>query len=184
MESPRETPMARIGAPLPRRERAAIRVERTGGAQAYRTLRTGNGRPAETGPRHRRRTTIPAEGSPSSEAPPAMGDPIRDKARGVDHGRRRSGAFAWQVSVARTPKVDKKKICSIMNFVCISLFLLHKSPTLSPQSYPHVLRSKGRPALLAQYLVACHRPRAQGGEAGDRACRHAAAAHAPASGRS
>ncbi len=112
-------------------------------------------------PRHRRRTAIPAKGPPSSRAPPPMGDPIRAEARGIDHGRRRSGAFAWQVSVARIPKVDKTEICSIANFVCISLFLLHKPPTSSPQSYPHFLRPKGRPSLAAQYLVACRRRSAQ-----------------------
>ena len=39
----RGSPTARIGAPLPRRERATFRTEETGGAQAYRTLRAGGG---------------------------------------------------------------------------------------------------------------------------------------------
>ena len=50
--------------PLPRRERAVLLAERDGGAQARRPYRTGDGRPAKTGTRHRRRTAIPGKGPP------------------------------------------------------------------------------------------------------------------------
>ena len=90
MESPRGTPTARIGAPLPRRERAAIRVERTGGAQAYRTLRTGNGRPAETGPPSPPPDRDPREGTAvlQSAASHGRSDPGRSP-----RGRPRSPTF-------------------------------------------------------------------------------------------
>ena len=112
-------------------------------------------------PRHRRRTAIPAKGPPSSEAPPPMGDPIRAEARGVDHDRRRSGAFAWQVSVAGIPKVDKTEICSIANFVCIVCFYCTNPPHYLHRVIHISIRPKGRPSLPAQYLVACRRRRAQ-----------------------
>jgi hypothetical protein len=59
--------------------------------------------------------------------------------RGVTHACRRSGAFAWQGSVAPCKKTDKPKIRIIMIFLCMDSVLFHISPTAGPQSYPHDL---------------------------------------------
>ncbi len=59
--------------------------------------------------------------------------------RGVTHACRRSGAFAWQESVAPCKKTDKPKFRTILIFLCIDSVLFHKPPTTRPQSYPHDL---------------------------------------------
>ncbi len=129
--------------PLPRRERAVLLAERDGGAQARRPYRTGDGRPAKTGTRHRRRTAIPGKGSPPPGGAASRGRAGRTEARRTDRARRHPGAFAWQVSVARIPNVDKSKVCSDANFLCISSLLFHNLYTSSPQSYPHFARRGG-----------------------------------------
>ncbi len=107
------------------------------------TLRTGDGRPVRTRTRHHRRTAIPGKGPPPPGCCFKRGRTGRTEARRTDRARRHPGAFAWQVSVARIPNVDKSKVCSDTNFLCISLFLFHIFYTYSPQSYPHSPQRRG-----------------------------------------
>ncbi len=72
-----------------------------------------------------------------------LGRTGRTEARRTDRARRHPGAFAWQISVARIPNVDKSKVCSDTSFLCISLFLFHIFYTYSPQSYPHFPQRRG-----------------------------------------
>jgi hypothetical protein len=141
-EAPEGASTARVGPPLPRRERAALLAERDGGAQAR--------RPSEpaTGARPRPEPATTAEPrSPGRDRRPrgaaSHGQTGRAEARRTDRARRHPGAFAWQVSVARIPNVDKSKVCSDTSFLCISLFLFHIFYTFSPQSYPHFPRRSG-----------------------------------------
>ena len=140
-EAPEGASTARVGPPLPRRERAALLAERDGGAQVRRPSEPATG--ARPGPEP---ATTAGPRSPGRDRRPrgaaSRGQTGRTEARRTDRARRHPGAFAWQVSVARIPNVDKSKVCSDTNFLCISLFLFHNFYTYSPQSYPHFPQRK------------------------------------------
>jgi len=128
---------ARVGPPLPRRERAALLAERDGGAQACRPSEPAAGARPEPEP-----ATAAGPRSPGRDCRPrgaalSVGEPAGPKPDGATALGRHPGAFAWQVSVARIPNLDKSKVCSDTNYLCISSSLFHNFYTSSPQSYPH-----------------------------------------------